>query len=86
MSEPGSAEVEQSSSFNVKQFVTTNGVTVREYTAPSGAVFGVAWQGRRPPDLRVLLGPYYPEYASASAQQRMPVSIIQQSPVPTQSR
>jgi hypothetical protein len=58
------------SSYSVKSFITGNGVTVREYLASTGAIFGVAWQGRRPPDLSVLLGTYYPEYVSASALQR----------------
>jgi len=58
------------SAYSVKSFVTGNGVTVREYVASSGAIFGVAWQGRRPPDLSVLLGTYYPEYVLASALQR----------------
>jgi hypothetical protein len=58
------------SSYSIKSFVTGGGVTVREYIASTGAIFGVAWQGRRPPDLSVLLGTYYPEYVSASALQR----------------
>jgi hypothetical protein len=63
-------EPQPSASYDVKTFVTGNGATVREYVAHSGPVFGVAWQGRRPPDLSVLLGSYYPEYATASASQR----------------
>jgi Protein of unknown function (DUF2844) len=58
---------EQTASYNVNTFVTGNGVTVREYSTPSGTVFGVAWQGRRPPDLSVLLGSYYAGYTAASA-------------------
>ena len=61
------AQEEPSASYGVKTFVTGSGVTVREYAAPSGAIFGIAWHGRRPPDLSVLLGSYYPEYASAAA-------------------
>lgn len=56
----------QSAAFSTQSFVTGNGVTVREYSARSGPVFGVAWQGRRPPDLSVLLGSYYPEYQAAA--------------------
>jgi hypothetical protein len=59
-------ELNQSSSYNVKSFVTGDGTSIREYFAPSGPVFGVAWQGRRPADLSVLLGPYYSEYVEAS--------------------
>ena len=58
-----------------RSFVTASGVTVREYVANSGPVFGVAWQGQRPPDLRVLLGSYYDEYAAASAARKRPVDL-----------
>lgn len=66
MSQAPKQETQQSASYDVKTFVTGNGTTVREYAAHSGPVFGVAWQGRRPPDLSVLLGSYYPEFATAS--------------------
>ena len=52
-------------SYSVKSFVTSGGVTVPEYVPSSGAIFGVAWQERRPPDLSVLLAAYYPDYVSA---------------------
>ncbi len=65
MSQPSKEELEQSGSYKVKTFVTESGTTVREYAAPSGAIFGVGWNGRRPPDLSVLMGSYYPEYVSA---------------------
>jgi hypothetical protein len=58
------------SSYSVRSFVSGDGVTVREYSARSGPIFGVAWQGRRPPDLSVLLGSYYSEYTSASTPRR----------------
>jgi hypothetical protein len=70
MSQSAKQTLEQSASYNVKTFVTGNGVTVREYAAQSGPIFGVAWQGRRPPDLSVLLGSYYAEYATASGLKR----------------
>jgi hypothetical protein len=60
-------ESDETTPYTVRSFVTDNGVTVREYVANSGPIFGVAWQGRRPPDLSVLLGSYYPEYSAASA-------------------
>ena len=58
------------SSYRVRSFVSGDGVTVREYAASSGPVFGVAWQGRRPPDLSILLGSYYSEYTSAASPRR----------------
>jgi hypothetical protein len=45
--------------------LSSQSVTVREYVSESGVVFAVAWNGRHPPDLSLLLGTHYPEYASA---------------------
>ncbi len=55
------------------------GTVVREYVSPSGAVFGIAWEGQFPPDLQQLLGPYY-EQAKQAAEPgqrhgRRPISI-----------
>jgi len=47
-----------------------SGTMVREYVAPTGLVFGVAWQGSSMPDLRQLLGPYYDQYVEAAAARR----------------
>src|ERR1700761_2356894 len=41
------------------EITMSTGSKVREYVSPSGAVFGVAWEGELPPDLQQLLGPYY---------------------------
>lgn len=65
----------QSAAVSTQSFVTGNGVTVREYSAPSGPVFGVAWQGHRPPDLSVLLGSYYPEYQAAASAHQGPIGL-----------
>jgi len=64
------AASEPSTPYDVRSFVTEHGTTVREYASHSGSVFGIAWDGRRPPDLSVLMGSYYPEYASASNSRR----------------
>jgi hypothetical protein len=66
ISVPAPQALNQSAAYNVKSFVTGDGTSVREYFAPAGPVFGVAWEGRRPADLTVLLGPYYSEYVTAS--------------------
>ena len=47
--------------------IATGGATIREYVSKSGVVFGVAWNGRKPPDLNLLLGGYANEYASVKA-------------------
>jgi hypothetical protein len=63
-------ELAQPSSFNVTSFSTDDGITVHEYATLSGRVFAVSWQGRRPPDMKVMLGSYYPEYSAAAAAKR----------------
>ena len=42
--------------------------TVREYVAPSGIVFGIAWNGLVYPDITQLLGAYTGEYQKALQQ------------------
>lgn len=72
LSLPAESGLSQLAAYNVKQFVTARGTTVREYSAPSGPIFGVAWEGSRPPDLSVLLGSYYADYAKASSLRNHP--------------
>ena len=67
ISEAPASTLSESAAYNVKQFITAKGTTVREYSAPSGPIFGIAWEGRKPPDLSVLLGSYYPEYVQAAS-------------------
>ncbi len=47
------------------QEVKSDAITVREYVSSSGIVFGIAWEGRVPPDLAQLLGSYAGEYQQA---------------------
>ena len=56
--------------FIVHELESPSRMTVREYAAPSGVVFGVAWQGRAQPDLRQLLGPYFTQYVDALEERR----------------
>jgi hypothetical protein len=58
------------SRYTVHELATPARSTVREYAAPSGVVFGVAWEGASYPDLRQLLGPYFQQYADALAKRR----------------
>jgi hypothetical protein len=44
--------------------------TVREYVAPDGTVFAVAWEGVSPPDLNVILGAFAEPYRRALAARR----------------
>lgn len=44
--------------------VQSETTAVREYIAPSGIVFAVAWNGITQPDLSILLGSYHNDYQS----------------------
>jgi hypothetical protein len=59
-----------SEKYAMHELVVPSGSRVREYVAPSGVVFGIAWQGPTMPDLRQLLGPYFSQYADAVAARR----------------
>ncbi len=50
----------------VHEMVSTDGTTVRAYVEPGGKVFAVTWSGQVQPDLRVLLGEYYPRFLEAT--------------------
>ena len=51
------------------QEISSAANTVREFIAPSGTVFAIAWNGLVHPDLKVLLGSYDEEYRNALCQQ-----------------
>jgi len=69
--------------FTTHEIQTASGTVVREFVAPNGIVFGVAWQGPWHPDLRQLFGDYFDRYQAAAlaarqGRRRGPV-IIQDS-------
>jgi hypothetical protein len=67
---PGGALTHQNAAgYSVSQFQTAAGTTVREYVAPNGIVFGVAWDGPQPPNLAVLLGQYFGQFQKNVRQQ-----------------
>ncbi len=53
--------------FDVHAITLPDETQVREYVSHQGTVFGVAWAGRSKPDLGVLLGQHYAEYALSAA-------------------
>lgn len=61
----GSLQSTTKDSYTVHEIQAANGITVREYALPSGAVFAVTWQGRAHPDLHQVLGAYYDQFAQA---------------------
>jgi|ERR1700722_1972786 len=66
----GTLRTTSKDSYDVHEIQATSGIVVREYVSHSGAVFGVAWQGRTHPDLRQVLGASYDQYAKAVQAQR----------------
>jgi hypothetical protein len=47
------------------QELRSDAVTLREYVAPTGIIFAIAWNGLIHPDLTPLLGSYAGEYRTA---------------------
>jgi len=52
-------------SYRVHEIQLPSGTVMREFVAPNGTVFAVAWQGPTRPDLRQALGQYFDTYNSA---------------------
>ncbi|GGP26260.1 DUF2844 domain-containing protein [Silvimonas amylolytica] len=50
-----------STAFSVNTLQTSLGTTINEYVGTDGKVFAVSWSGPQMPDLRVLLGTYFPQ-------------------------
>lgn len=57
--------VSQANGYVVHEMQSQTGTTVREYASPTGQVFAVAWDGPFLPDLRQVLGSYFPQFAQA---------------------
>lgn len=71
--------VRMSDGYARHEYAAKSGDVIREYVSTEGTVFAVAWQGPTIPDLRRLLGSYYPEFAraaeAASERHRGPLTI-----------
>jgi hypothetical protein len=65
-----SAAGASASSYTVRTTTLAVGTVVNEYVGADGAVFGIAWQGPRIPDLPTLLGSYFPQYVQGIQNQR----------------
>ena len=59
-----SSDTSASARYAVRSTQLSSGTSVREYIGADGTVFGIAWNGPRIPDLPMLLGNYFPQYAS----------------------
>ncbi len=62
----GERRITQAAAYSVHEIKTPTGITVREYVSSSGKVFGVAWQGPWPPDMRQILANYFETYRQAT--------------------
>lgn len=56
---------EDRAGYRVHEIQLPSGTVMREFVAPNGTVFAVAWQGPTRPDLRQALGQYFNAFASA---------------------
>ena len=52
-------------SFTVHELHTPTGTVIREFVAPSGAVFAVSWRGPYVPNMSLLLGQNFERFANA---------------------
>ena len=57
--------IEAAPAYTLHEIRSAAGTAVREYVSSSGDVFGVAWDGPAIPDLRQVLGDYFPLYQQA---------------------
>jgi hypothetical protein len=55
---------EDRTGYRVHEIQLPSGTVMREFVAPNGNVFAVAWQGPSRPDLRQVLGQYFGAFAS----------------------
>jgi hypothetical protein len=62
----GSVRTTQTQAYTVHEIQTATGTVVREFVSPSGKVFGVAWQGPWPPNMRQILATYFEQYQRAA--------------------
>lgn len=60
------ARLEARATYSVRSLRAASGTQIREYVAPSGEIFGIAWSGPTVPDLRTYLGSHFNEYQTAA--------------------
>jgi Protein of unknown function (DUF2844) len=62
--------VTQTNGYEVHEMKAPQGTVVREFVAPTGRVFAVAWHGPFMPELQQVLGSYYQQYSTALQNQK----------------
>jgi hypothetical protein len=61
----GTRQTTAKPAYTVHEIQAASGEVVREYLGADGKVFAVAFKGPYFPDMRQLLGDYFPQYAAA---------------------
>lgn len=62
--------VTQTNGYEVHEMKAPQGTVVREFVAPTGRVFAVAWHGPFMPELQQVLGNYFQQYSTALQNQK----------------
>jgi hypothetical protein len=62
----GSIKVTERTGYRLHEIQLPSGTVVREFAAPNGAVFAVAWNGPTVPNLQQTLGKYFDNYVTAA--------------------
>jgi hypothetical protein len=63
----GALRITSAAGVRVHEITTAYGTVIREYLTPGDQVFAVSWRGPVNPDLRQMLGNYYPQYEQAAS-------------------
>ena len=66
----GSVKIMAHDSYRLHEIQAASGTRVREFVAPDGRIFAVAWNGPAIPNLRETLGKYFDDYAAAAKSTR----------------
>lgn len=53
--------------YSVHEIASASGTVLREFVGKDGKVFALAWHGLVNPDLRQVLGTYYPQFEAAAS-------------------
>ena len=62
----GSIKTTEHAAYQIQEIQMPSGTLVREYVAPGGNVFAVAWNGPTVPNLRQTLGQYFNNFVAAA--------------------
>jgi hypothetical protein len=62
----GELREESRAGYKLHQIITSDGAVIREYVSQDGKVFGVSWHAHFIPNLRQLLGSYFPQVQQAA--------------------